>query len=81
MLKKKNVRFLVISGYRSYTYQKDLYNRNVKSLGEARASRSTAKPGHSEHQTGLTFDFGGPDKSHWLSESFDKTAEGKYFGG
>ena len=76
--KKKNVSFLVISGYRSYTYQKDLYNRNVKSLGEARASRSTAKPGHSEHQTGLTFDFGGPDKSHWLSESFDKTAEGKY---
>ncbi|MBO1005103.1 D-alanyl-D-alanine carboxypeptidase family protein [Pseudogracilibacillus auburnensis] len=76
--KKTKISFKVISGYRTYNYQKDLYNRNVKKYGEARASRSSAKPGHSEHQTGLTFDLGGPNQSHWLEESFDQTAEGKY---
>ncbi|MBS4202189.1 SH3 domain-containing protein [Bacillus sp. FJAT-49732] len=76
--KKKNITFQVISGFRSYEYQKNLYNRYVKTYGEAEASRFSAKAGHSEHQTGLTFDIGGPNQAHWLTESFDKTAEGKW---
>ncbi|MCJ8008366.1 SH3 domain-containing protein [Lederbergia wuyishanensis] len=76
--KKKKISFQVISGFRSYDYQKNLYNRYVKTYGEAEASRFSAKAGHSEHQTGLTFDIGGPNQAHWLKESFDKTAEGKW---
>lgn len=76
--KKKNISFQVISGFRSYDYQKNLYNRYVKAYGEAEASRFSAKAGHSEHQTGFTFDIGGPNQAHWLKESFDKTAEGKW---
>ncbi|MFS0635279.1 D-alanyl-D-alanine carboxypeptidase family protein [Mesobacillus foraminis] len=75
---KKKLKIQVISGFRSYTYQKNLYNRYVKNYGEKEASRFSAKPGHSEHQTGLTFDIGGTSQTHWLKQSFDKTAEGKY---
>src|SRR5690606_25696674 len=76
--KQKNISFQVISGFRTYDYQKNLYNRYVKTYGEAEASRFSAKAGHSEHQTGLTFDIGGPNEAHWLKQSFDKTAEGKW---
>jgi D-alanyl-D-alanine carboxypeptidase len=76
--KKKKTSLQVISGYRSYEYQRKLFDRYVKEYGEAEASRFSARPGHSEHQTGLAFDFGGPNRSHWLKESFAKTAEGKY---
>ena len=55
------------SAYRSYATQQGLYNRYVAQDGEAQASRYSAKPGHSEHQTGLAFDIGK------ISESFDKT--------
>lgn len=44
------------SGYRSYNLQKDLYNRYVSSDGKAAADRYSARPGHSEHQTGYAFD-------------------------
>lgn len=76
--KKKKASIQVISGYRTYDYQERLYNRYVKQYGEREASRFSARPGHSEHQTGLSFDFGGPNRSYWLKESFDRTAEGKY---
>lgn len=44
------------SGYRSYSYQASLYNGYVASYGQAQADRFSAKPGFSEHQTGLAFD-------------------------
>lgn len=44
------------SGYRSYTYQSSLYNNYVNSYGQAQADRFSARPGYSEHQTGLAFD-------------------------
>ncbi len=49
------------SGYRSYSVQKRLYNNYVRDHGAAEANRFSAKPGHSEHQTGLTFDLKAPD--------------------
>lgn len=45
------------SGFRSYTYQSEIYNRYVNQDGQAQADRYSARPGHSEHQTGLAFDF------------------------
>ena len=44
------------SGYRSFTTQSSLYQRYVREDGQKEADRSSARPGHSEHQTGLAFD-------------------------
>lgn len=44
------------SGYRSYSHQSALYWGYVASYGQAQADTFSARPGHSEHQTGLTFD-------------------------
>lgn len=45
------------SNYRSYSRQETLYNNYVKSKGQVAADRESARPGHSEHQTGLAIDF------------------------
>lgn len=49
----------VESGYRSYNTQVATYNRWVNELGKTEADRQSARPGHSEHQTGLALDVGG----------------------
>ena len=49
----------IISGYRSYSYQVNLYNSYVASDGQAKADTYSARPGYSEHQTGLAVDLGG----------------------
>lgn len=49
------------SGFRSYATQAQLYQNYVNQNGKAAADRYSARPGHSEHQTGLTFDVIGSD--------------------
>ena len=44
------------SGYRSYYTQASLYNNYSARDGQAAADRYSARPGHSEHQTGLAID-------------------------
>lgn len=44
------------SGFRSYEYQSELYNGYVASSGQEAADTFSARPGFSEHQTGLAFD-------------------------
>lgn len=46
----------ISSGFRSYDYQAGLYERYVERSGKTEADRYSARPGHSEHQTGLAFD-------------------------
>ncbi|MDR0668949.1 MAG: D-alanyl-D-alanine carboxypeptidase family protein [Treponema sp.] len=60
------------STYRSYAYQVEVYNRNVKELGQAAADRESARPGYSQHQTGLAVDFGSID------DSFAQTRAGRW---
>lgn len=48
----------LISGFRSYSRQQTIYNNYVAIDGAAKADTYSAKPGHSEHQTGLAFDVG-----------------------
>ena len=65
------------SGYRSYQDQTQLYNNYVNLHGEEKANTFSAKPGFSEHQTGLTFDlkdFNGqlvedPITSQWIKDN------------
>ena len=46
----------ILSGYRSYATQEQTYNNFIARDGEERANQYSAKPGHSEHQTGLAVD-------------------------
>lgn len=45
-----------VSGYRSYDTQVSTYGGYVSSLGQDGADLTSARPGHSEHQTGLVMD-------------------------
>jgi len=62
----------IASGYRSYNTQNYLYNNYVARDGVAAADTYSARPGHSEHQTGLAFDLNS------VNSSFAYTDEGKW---
>ena len=62
----------ISSGFRSYEYQSGLYERYAARDGYTEADRYSARPGHSEHQTGLAFDL------NTIDDSFADTAEGKW---
>ena len=62
----------VISAYRSYATQKDVYEGWKNRLGEKEASRVSALPGASQHQLGTAIDFNS------LNESFELSKEGKW---
>lgn len=51
------------SGYRSYDYQQQLYDSYVKANGQEAADTFSARPGYSEHQSGLAFDLKHSDGS------------------
>jgi len=68
----------VISAYRSYATQVALYDREVQRYGEKIAKRSVARPGHSEHQLGVTIDFGSAKNSSDVSQQFARTAAGRW---
>ncbi|MEI2269889.1 M15 family metallopeptidase [Microbacterium sp. No. 7] len=72
----------VSSGFRPYDNQVETYNRHVANRGKAAADLRSARPGHSEHQTGLAVDvvacdsgcgdhdgFGGTPQSDWIVEN------------
>lgn len=67
------------SGYRSYNFQVNLYNSYVKNDGQTQADQESARPGYSEHQTGLAADLGGVTNPGCnVSQCFADTAEGKW---
>jgi D-alanyl-D-alanine carboxypeptidase len=68
-----------ISSYRSYATQVSTYNKWVNQSGQAAADTFSARPGHSEHQTGLAVDVGASNNSSCdLETCFGNTAEGKW---
>lgn len=64
------------SGYRSYARQQQVYQNEVKTYGQAKADTESAKPGTSEHQTGLAIDVGGGGCN--IDDCFANTKEGKW---
>lgn len=60
------------SGFRSYELQNKLYTRYSERDGKAAADRYSARPGHSEHQTGLAIDL------NTITSAFANTPEGKW---
>ena len=79
---KKGLYIYFASGFRSYEYQSQIYNNYVaretanndgdKGKGKAEADRYSARPGHSEHQSGLAIDV------NQVDNTFDNTAEAKW---
>ena len=65
------------SGFRSYDTQKRLYNNYAARDGKAAADTYSARPGHSEHQTGLAFDVCATGKP-CINSNFNNTAEAKW---
>ncbi|WP_432353200.1 M15 family metallopeptidase [Sporosarcina sp. A2] len=77
--KLSNFNLTAFSTYRSYDYQVTLYNRYADRDGAEAADRYSARPGYSEHQTGLAFDIGEVNhEKHWASSSFGETEAGKW---
>ena len=65
------------SGYRSYSTQKAIFERKLERMTEEQANDSVAKPGYSEHQTGLAMDIEGETtKGTGLTEAFGESPEG-----
>lgn len=65
-----------LSAYRSYGVQVAVYNGVVAQQGQEAADLVSARPGHSEHQTGLAIDFGSQPQVCSLQPCFGETAHG-----
>jgi D-alanyl-D-alanine carboxypeptidase len=75
----QGVQLRLLSGYRSYATQQSLYNDYVARYGQAAADRFSARPGHSEHQSGLALDIGDVDATNCDIEAcFASTTGGKW---
>ena len=68
----ENLNLWNASGFRSYELQESLYTRYSNRDGKAAADRYSARPGHSEHQTGLAIDL------NTITSAFADTNEGKW---
>lgn len=80
---RRGLGFKIASAFRSYDYQQGVYGDAVASRGRAAADRVSARPGHSEHQSGLAVDlvtptsprcdfdpcFAGTPGGRWLAEN------------
>ena len=67
-----------VSGYRSYSQQASLYDSYVRQYGQATADTLAARPGFSEHQTGLAMDIGNASGVCALQACFATTPAGKW---
>lgn len=75
---KDGIKLAGVSGYRSYKTQVAVFQGNVKSQGLEEASRVSAKPGTSEHQTGLAIDVSSASVKYALEQSFGFSKEGEW---
>lgn len=62
--KQDGYQIIAVSTFRSYRYQKNLYQYYVKEKGKKYADNCSARPGHSEHQTGLSIDVMGENMDY-----------------
>lgn len=68
----------ISTAYRGYDYQKTLYDGYVASAGQAAADQESARPGYSEHQTGLAVDIRTQSDQCSLEACFGTLPEGKW---
>ena len=77
---KDGYQLVINSAYRSYEEQEELVNKYLNLYGQEYVDKYVAKPGFSEHQTGLAFDIGSRSSSvfayskeyNWIQENAHK---------
>jgi len=75
--RQDNIELHAISGYRSYARQKEIFASNTVKYGSAAAANQfSAKPGQSEHQTGMAMDVSSQSVNLSLTQSFAHNREG-----
>lgn len=74
-VRKVKLRLFVVSGYRSHASQAALYRHTLAIMGRAHTVKYVARPGSSEHQTGLALDLGSPSGR---GTNFDRTPEWRW---
>ena len=67
-----------ISGYRSYERQREIYEKRLQEAGLDYTDRYIARPGESEHQSGLALDLSCPAVHLELEDAFAETKEGRW---
>lgn len=73
---KENITLTGVSAYRSFDRQAEIFKRNI--AANPNANLTSARPGESEHQTGLSIDVSSPSVNNALIESFGDTKEGQW---
>lgn len=76
--KAQGITLVVQSAYRSYATQVSVYNGWVAKLGVEAADLQSARPGFSEHQTGLSVDVAAGNRACTINECFATTPEGQW---
>ena len=74
----EDIELLLGSGYRDSDLQNTYYTRYINAYGQAEADKFSAKPGTSEHQTGLVADVAPLSRNCYLEICFGDTAEGRW---
>lgn len=74
---RDGITLTVSSAYRSFAAQKQTYQHWVQVNGQKTADTLSARPGYSEHQTGLAIDFGSPEGC-LLQECYQDTRAGQW---
>lgn len=75
---REGLQLVARSGYRSYATQVEVFARNEQKHGKEQANKYSARPGESEHQTGLAVDVTSPAVGFELVTAFAETEEGKW---
>ncbi len=76
--KADGLTLVILSAYRSYSVQVAVYNGWVNRLGVDKADLQSARPGFSEHQTGLSVDIAAKNGRCTIADCFGDTPEGKW---
>ncbi len=76
--KKDGIILRAVSGFRSYELQKVVFAKHEDMLGTKAAEMVSARPGLSEHQTGLAIDISSKRMNYALEQSFGNTPEGRW---
>lgn len=75
---EEEIELVAVSGYRSFERQEAVYNYWVSIYGVEETDKFSARPGHSEHQTGLTMDVSCESLDYNLEYSFGNLPEGEW---
>ncbi len=77
--KADGTEIVITTAYRAYWLQKAIFESNVAKKGSIEeANKTSAKPGQSEHQTGLAADLSSPGLNYEISYDFGQGPEGKW---